>query len=318
MIIYIAANVTEMAIVMLIVTICFMICTILGGFKDKILACQNLLVGVVCFYVVASTYFLGYEKYSVIILIPLLFAICTFSICKKIVIKIWSAIILLSYIIVLYSRYNIVSKYNDSLHYIEIINLLIASLAMIFIIFAKFLCENFIVVYRNSYVKDLKQQIKTDFLTGLGNRRYMEELLTSGIDFTDAYIIIADIDYFKNVNDTYGHIMGDNILRDVSKLMVEHFKGDDRIARWGGEEFLIYIQGIAIFDAKRKLENFREEISKKIFEYDNVKINITLTFGVRNIDANTDITSIITDADAALYYGKKHGRNQVVFYESNM
>ncbi|MFV0520501.1 MAG: GGDEF domain-containing protein [Lachnospirales bacterium] len=308
----------EMVIVTIILAISYLICTILVLFKTKIFLSQHLFIFTICFYVIASSYFLGYDKYAVVVLLPLLFAISTFFTWNKGEKKIWYLVIFSTYMSVIYLRYNSTPKYYDTLQYIESINIIIAITSLIYIIAVKTSSEKFISLYRNTYLKDLKVQIDTDFLTGIYNRHYFERFFASLENFSNSYIVVVDIDNFKGINDTYGHIVGDYILRDFAKSMSEFFRDSDRVIRWGGEEFLIYVANISADDIFIKLNNFREEIAKKDFEYDDLKINFTITLGVKNIEPAVHIDALIDDADSALYYGKNNGKNMVVVFESNM
>lgn len=109
--------------------------------------------------------------------------------------------------------------------------------------------------------------------------------------------------------------MGNNILRDVSKLMVEHFKGDDRIARWGGEEFLIIAKESSESNMYRRLDCLRNIIKEADFFCNEKKFNVTITFGGKQIENKYSVKKNIKDADDCLYFGKQNGRDRVVFYK---
>lgn len=156
-----------------------------------------------------------------------------------------------------------------------------------------------------------------DPLTGLCNRRRIWEFLylceneknTSDKNFV---ICIFDIDYFKRVNDTYGHDCGDYILVEISDLVKRNLPEDVRIGRWGGEEFLLLFSGYTDEDAINEIEKIRKIVDEAIFDYCGTKIHITLTFGVSSSTYCETAEHIIVDADKQLMKGKIQGKNRVV------
>lgn len=167
------------------------------------------------------------------------------------------------------------------------------------------------------YNEALKKQAATDPLTGLCNRR-------SGMEFIDELIKVrsengfcvcmCDIDFFKKVNDSYGHDIGDNVLRGVAKTMLEGFPKNCRISRWGGEEFLIIFPNMNGDNAKMILDVMQSRIKKLVFDVGADKhFSITATYGLAEYGYDGDADSLVKEADRKLYYGKEHGRDQVVF-----
>lgn len=167
----------------------------------------------------------------------------------------------------------------------------------------------------------LKIVAKTDPLTGLINRREMMERIEhemaryerSNISFT---LIIGDIDYFKKVNDTYGHECGDKVLASFSKIFKNNTRKQDSISRWGGEEFLLLLPDTNQDQGYLLAEKLRTIIERTGFYKDSVKIQLTITFGVSTIRAGQTVNELISEADEALYEGKRRGRNCVVVAES--
>lgn len=172
--------------------------------------------------------------------------------------------------------------------------------------------EGKLVKYNNS----LKIQANTDQLTGLFNRRkaieYLNDLIRTTQEGTFS-LCIGDIDFFKKVNDVYGHDAGDEVLKSVSKLMQDSLRKETFISRWGGEEFLIVFPGVNGDEAWSGLERLRKKIEKTPIVLANQEINITMTFGLTEYDFASDIDSSIKDADEKLYQGKESGRNKVVY-----
>lgn len=159
---------------------------------------------------------------------------------------------------------------------------------------------------------------KTDSLTGLYNRRYvMEKLENELINYKKTKkkfsIIVADIDYFKKINDSFGHDCGDQVLKAVAQNLQDAVGERGFVSRWGGEEFLILLPETEIEDARILADKIRKIIEEEIIEYNGIQISITLTFGVTVNEDYEMIDDTIKKADDALYEGKGQGRNCVVF-----
>lgn len=168
------------------------------------------------------------------------------------------------------------------------------------------------------YAKKLETFAVQDTLTKLFNRRGMfnylentEKKLKNDPDFWS--IAIGDIDFFKKINDTYGHDAGDYVLLTVAKLMSSFMENKGRVSRWGGEEFLFSFEGKNGDEARGELEKLKSIISKYEFSYNKMTFNVTMTFGVEEYAGFLGVEKTINSADQKLYEGKKTGRNKVVF-----
>lgn len=164
--------------------------------------------------------------------------------------------------------------------------------------------------------KSLQKLVEQDILTGLYNRRSGEKLLKRvcenyAKDGTPFCVAIGDVDYFKKVNDTYGHECGDVALTELSSRIKEHMRGHGFVARWGGEEMLLVYDGIHLDTAVTYMRELLETIRTKPIVYGDVKLNITMTFGLTEGNGGK-IEHIVRDADEKLYQGKNSGRNQIV------
>lgn len=156
----------------------------------------------------------------------------------------------------------------------------------------------------------------TDFLTGLNNRR---QLLRLGIPMlalanrnNRLAVAMIDIDYFKRVNDNYGHDAGDIVLKKIAKMMDDRFRRSDVIARYGGEEFCILAPSLNIAQAFELFDNFRSSVANcEITISENVKISVTLSIGVTT-DLCPNLDDMIAVADYLLYQAKHNGRNCVI------
>ena len=176
----------------------------------------------------------------------------------------------------------------------------------------------YLVIYTNYLIrniikseKKLSEMAHRDRLTGLYNRHYMLEKLSKLPQDSSAGILaMADIDDFKKINDTYGHNAGDEVLRVISSKMKNACTGCD-IARWGGEEFLIYMRGDEK-TARETLDKMRADIGGEPVVSEGSSINVTVTVGMAQREDGSSTDEWIHRIDKKLYTGKKSGKNTVV------
>ena len=164
--------------------------------------------------------------------------------------------------------------------------------------------------------KSIRGFVGTDPLTGLNNRRYVSEALNrikeramdTGTPFA---VAITDIDFFKKVNDTYGHNAGDEVLKSIASILKKGMVGKGFASRWGGEEFVLVFDKTDMNDSLPTLEKMLDTIRANIVHADGYDIQVTMTMGIVD-GSQTDIEKMVEGADAKLYYGKQHGRNRIV------
>ncbi|QOP44817.1 putative bifunctional diguanylate cyclase/phosphodiesterase [Sulfurimonas paralvinellae] len=183
-----------------------------------------------------------------------------------------------------------------------------------FYIFAAILLMLLILLYQTFLNLKTKKESITDPLTQAYNRTYLRELLKR-IDISAYQIAMLDIDYFKQVNDTYGHKTGDKILRDVADIIKQEIRSNDIFVRFGGEEFLLFIskQQENNYTAKKVAERIRKHIEMTSFVYDNITIKLTLSIGITCDTTHfKSISDAIKHADKMLYIAKREGRNLVI------
>ena len=168
--------------------------------------------------------------------------------------------------------------------------------------------------YLNNKLSNLS---KTDPLTKLSNRRdlrdkfrkVLKELHSKQVELS---LIMCDIDYFKKINDTYGHDCGDKVLIRVAEVLKFNLRDSDIIARYGGEEFIIILPKSCAEDSMKAAEDMRKRIQEEVFDYNGIIFNVTMSFGIYNFKSDASYSNCIKKADEALYKAKKIGRNKVI------
>lgn len=151
----------------------------------------------------------------------------------------------------------------------------------------------------------------TDSLTGLYNRHFIKHFDLKKFVGSNYYIIFFDIDYFKRVNDKYGHLCGDFILKEFSSILKSHTRENDVLCRYGGEEFILIIKHIDEKILIEKLEEIRVDILENEFIYEDNKIHITTSIGFSKGTKSSKFNTILDKADKALYEAKRNGRNRI-------
>lgn len=170
-------------------------------------------------------------------------------------------------------------------------------------------------------LESMKALVMKDALTGIFNRRYIDEKLPSDILHAihtqgNLSLIMADIDLFKKVNDTYGHLAGDEVLKAFAKTLMNSLRRDtDWVARYGGEEFIICLPGAKQKQTVEFANTIRKAVEETTIPFGSNIIKITASFGICSMNAleTKDMNSMLTYADEKLYLAKQNGRNRVEF-----
>ena len=171
----------------------------------------------------------------------------------------------------------------------------------------------------------LQEMTITDGLTGLYNKRYILNRLVNDIFHAARYkepisFIMVDIDHFKRINDTYGHLVGDILLKNVAQTLKKTVRDVDIVARYGGEEFLIVVPNEDVLGTKILAERLRQTIENSSFVIDNNELSITISIGIKSAnitsDSSTEVTKLIGEADLALLKAKSEGRNRVEVFSN--
>lgn len=168
----------------------------------------------------------------------------------------------------------------------------------------------------------LRLQARTDELTGLANRRgfrqYLGETEQRRDKSKDSFaVIIGDLDHFKQINDQYGHEVGDSVLREIAKTLKSLVREEDLIVRWGGEEFLLLLVGTDLDGARVLGEKIRQKIASTLFSTEAGEIAVSMSIGVDAQSVGGDLYATLGSADRAMYEAKHRGRNCLVTAEEN-
>lgn len=179
--------------------------------------------------------------------------------------------------------------------------------------------DSYFIIYNDiTHYKSIEQKLiseaETDPLTGLMNRNGLNKVLSGMLLSVDQHqvqvcLAIIDIDNFKKINDTYGHVVGDYALQRMGKLLNDKIRSTDIVARWGGEEFVIVLYGINLKQAFRIVDALRNTIAEAPFEYFD---HLTCSIGLTAVEGKDSIPSLIQRADEGLYDAKAAGKNIVI------
>ena len=171
-------------------------------------------------------------------------------------------------------------------------------------------------VAQQRQIDTLRRQATHDGMTQLMNYQYFQETLNREIarsrrSQSPLTLVMADIDHFKSVNDTYGHLAGDQAIKNVADGLRANLRETDHIARYGGEEFAIVLYNIPPDEALSVIERVRQSIGDQTIYFDGQSFNITMSFGIASMqpEESIDREALIDKADKALYQAKSGGRN---------
>lgn len=169
--------------------------------------------------------------------------------------------------------------------------------------------------------EELRSQAVKDFLTGLWNRSAFLKLLENEIrrearSKEPVGLLLIDVDHFKRVNDTYGHLAGDTVLREVARRLVRSVRSYDPVGRYGGEELCVCLPGCSGLDLRRRAEAIRQAIAGEPFQMESARIPVTVSIGASvALPSESSVADVLAVADVALYKAKRAGRNHAAFCE---
>ena len=170
--------------------------------------------------------------------------------------------------------------------------------------------------------KALKEKAATDVLTGLYNRSILEFRLQSELKRGQRHgipisAVMIDIDNFKHINDTYGHLFGDQVLKALGEILLRRARTEDMVIRYGGEEFLLLLFGADVQGSYAFAERVRLDFQSKIFHINGESIHFTLSAGLAQYIANDKQAELLDKADKALYIAKRTGKNKVCIFDES-
>ncbi|MCK9200780.1 MAG: GGDEF domain-containing protein [Gallionella sp.] len=177
----------------------------------------------------------------------------------------------------------------------------------------------FILMVKERTDREVLELAMTDSLTGIPNRRALMELAEHALarrGGSPMTLMMIDVDHFKRINDTYGHPVGDTVLRQVTRLLAGRLRGGDVLGRYGGEEFCVLAPDTDAEGARTLAESLREIIAFKTLSSENGPVQVTVSIGVACCpdDKARELKDLLAEADAALYAAKEAGRNRVVSF----
>lgn len=168
------------------------------------------------------------------------------------------------------------------------------------------------------YHEEIYRRTVTDAMTGLYNKRFLiefvdRELVRSVRHHRPLSLVLLDLDHFKQVNDTHGHLAGDAVLRALAARLQKEIRRDELFARYGGEEFAVVLPETEVAGAERLAERLRELVADQPFEYDGRSLAVTISLGLTTTDGDETLAApqFIARADEKLYQAKKAGRNKI-------
>jgi len=159
--------------------------------------------------------------------------------------------------------------------------------------------------------EELNKIASTDLLTGLSNRRKLEELYKQSKKAASRILMLIDLDHFKVVNDNYGHPVGDRVLKEFASLLKTTIREADTCYRWGGEEFVVILNNTNKNEAIQIGERLRVFVENNNFKIEHP---LTVSIGLAEEPVDETLLELFNEADKALYYAKKKGRNRITCY----
>jgi len=171
----------------------------------------------------------------------------------------------------------------------------------------------------NNKITEHKNNALYDSLTGCYNKKeiqiFIEKLLYTYLRYKKEpfSLLMIDIDFFKKINDTYGHLAGDKALKEMTKIVFSLIRQSDFFGRYGGEEFLLVLPNTKITGAIKLAKRIKDSIENYIFKFDKNDIKFTVSIGVTSVGLNDDYESLISRVDEALYEAKNKGRNRIEY-----
>ena len=277
-----------------------------------------IIVAEVIIYILAVTLYIGTSHYIILYCFVILFIQLTIPYGNVKTRTLVSATIWISMILSL-----MIGFYHASMHVVLLpehsmlllmVNVNLSFGGVIVLIISSNMIRTTITKSSMARLESYKNQAYTDSLTGLYNRRYSDIFFSSVVkkEIEPGCVAMMDIDNFKDINDTWGHLVGDEVLCSISNILKKSLRKTDLVFRWGGEEFLLYLSNVDIEKSVKVLEKILKQIEDAYVIYGGETISVTVTIGGSMMDVN-DVEASIKLCDERLYKGKNSGKNKVVF-----
>ena len=290
-------------------------------FKQSV-AKENLLIILVhscyCISTILLTDWFGFE-YGFYILLFMAFFLSHINLFKSHKAHILMASVELLIIVILYLVYA-QDEFGANARVVSLLNFSFTALVMIFFAYKIESIDRGRIEKLDSLRESLREKVDHDFLTQTLNRRSMQLIIDNYYaallkgDIDSITVVLCDIDYFKKLNDSFGHDFGDLVLKRCSALLKDGLRESDYVARWGGEEFLIVLANIPKEIAHLRIEELRAGIEECDFSYEGKSTNTSMSFGMvylKKAQDFDDVAKVIERADELLYLAKNRGRNRV-------
>ncbi len=310
-------SITPMILLNMASVICY-IFALQANYHHHSTTCSLIMVIEVSIYCLVSTYFIGWNAGTQNFL-PIMVAPCHLIFNhSRIRAYIYSSILSLSMVgcYVISRVFTPVLTIDFSV--LLFMNTVVCMIGAVLVVAVLDFSHRVTFAYFQDRIDSLTGEANKDVLTHMWNRRYgqqyLEKLFIDNSTRQGAFIGMVDIDYFKRINDTYGHTVGDSVLKQLAKLMFDNFRSTDVACRWGGEEFLIILNNTTHSGAFRAFDHFRTVVEQSTLKAGDANISITITIGYSWCMDSNNYTGCINQSDQALYYGKRNGRNKTVYY----
>ena len=180
--------------------------------------------------------------------------------------------------------------------------------------------EHTVSILRKDLIHDALTGLKTRVFFNIEAKKNFHSIVNGNkenrrgkFNFKDMSFVFFDIDHFKKVNDKFGHLAGDEVLKVVAHVIEDNVRDEDIVCRWGGEEIVVALLGASEKSAMKKAEDIRKSVERLAFNEVN-KLKVTLSAGVASVDAGVSFEQTLDRADKSLYKAKKTGRNKVVVW----
>ncbi|MDR0388985.1 MAG: GGDEF domain-containing protein, partial [Spirochaetaceae bacterium] len=270
----------------------------------------------VLLYSCFSAYWIGFLNYDFFYLLVILVMQVVIPYATLVIRVSVGAVIGLALLLILFFKgFHAGPGFPDSIYFpLSCFNIIIGFVGITLDLVIGNIIKKIVEISRQMRMETLETHAYTDSLTGLYNRHYAEQyfsLLSKMANRGNNVVAMLDIDDFKHINDTYGHAAGDKVLIELASLMLAEFRKTDTIIRWGGEEFLIILNGVNSAQAKGVLDKLRLKIRSHTVEAGEFKLNFRVTIGMGLLDTD-HIKESIACCDEKLYQGKRNGKDQVV------